>query len=187
MNELAQLGKAYYKQVRANRERDLSAEYDTLSDVRILGPLLEYCEDNYIDVPMFDWVDYDPYHTVEELRLAAMNGTVKMRYYEPNNTPAQTNPETFSVFRAYHDFIHHVLLGLSFSPFDEYRASMMLLPLYNHDKTAQAFVYANVGLMNAVYAWSPSKWGKLDNLTDCLCICPYHHTLSPHREEWGNV
>ncbi len=183
---LKELGKLYYNLIKQNRKRDLTEEKGIITYDRLIMPFLAQYPTVLADVEI-EWVKESPYANEWELRLAVSYGRVKMQWYDESNTPAITDPLSFSIFRAAHDVLHHVHKGFSFSPFDEYRAAQDLMPVYQDDPLAQAFVYSNVAAMNAVYEWSPSRWHKLSNKTDCLCLCPTYHTLTPHRTHIGNV
>ena len=187
MQSLKELGKQYWTYAQAGRTRDLTPEVGSIDTRRLLQPLEDYMEQECIVMLDFEWVAESPYSSVYELRLASTYGTVKMQQYRECNTPCQVDYRAFSLFRAYHDIIHHVLMGMDFTPLDEFRAAQHLLSLYSHDKLVQSFVYSNVACMNSVYEWSPSRWAKLQNYTDILCVCPCFHTLTPHRKEYGNV
>lgn len=159
MADLKSLGREYHAEAKAH-EATMSRSFTPNEEQRLMEALQEIVDMGDITMHL---VDESPYANENELRHDVL---VNKRFQTPLlDCGDMMSRYTYTFYRMAHDIRNHVLQNKSFSPFDELLSAFDLTHALEgkvSDYTLD-FIFTDVLLMNSVYAYSPSKWRKLEN------------------------
>lgn len=159
MADLKTLGQRFNSLVRDTKtpaSRPLTSEEAT----GLIAALNELVDMSNISI---EYVGESPYENEYQLRLDVV---MSNRFRTPLlSCPGMMSDEAYTLYRAVHDVRNHVLQGKSFSPFDE------LLSAFDLTKNLEGkvsqyvldFIFTDVLLVNAVYAFNKRSWQTLKN------------------------
>lgn len=159
MFNLKSLGQSYNSHARCAEvpaSRTMTAEEET----QLINALNEIVDLSDLNI---EYVGESPYANEYELRLDVI---VNNRFRTPVlSCPGIMSNRTYTMYRLAHDVRNHVLQNKSFSPFDELLSAFDLIQALR-DKVSQYvldFVFTDVLLVNAVYAYNKRSWRTLKN------------------------
>ncbi|QKE60812.1 hypothetical protein [Arthronema virus TR020] len=159
MVNLKSLGQSFNSHARSTdvpQSRPMTTEEET----QLITALNEIVDLSDLNI---EYVGESPYANEYELRLDVI---VNNRFRTPVlSCPGIMSSHTYTMYRLAHDVRNHVFQSKSFSPFDELLSAFDLIQALR-GKVSQYvldFVFTDVLLINAVYAFNRRSWRTLEN------------------------